>query len=89
MVITDLEILQLLVKAKELGISQMEVATYKAQTKPIEPEVMSEQEQKDMIKALTEVDMPDDQEILYWATPYYDQLQAEKELKTKSKEGIN
>lgn len=73
----DLEILQILVRAKELGIEQKDIDLFK----PKAPDGEDIQSHSDIVKILTESDMPTEDEILYFATPYYDELQALKELK--------
>lgn len=81
---TDLEIMQVLIKAKELGITQEQVAAFKKQ-----PDV-PEQRAEDLIKALSPFDDFSEEEIQYWATPYFDELQHKKEQqKQKLKEEDN
>lgn len=71
---TDLEILKTLIKAKELGISMDDVESFKAKTIPV-----PEQKSEDIVKPLSVLDDVSEEEILYFATPYYDELQHKKE----------
>jgi hypothetical protein len=78
---TDLEILALLVKAKELGVTQAQVDSYKATKSIINvPDYAPE----DILSPLPMSDMPTDEEILYYATPHYDEIQANKRTKEQA-----
>ena len=46
--------------------------------KPIEP-IAEDIEATDVVTPLSVLDDMDDDEILYWATPYYDEIQVKKE----------
>jgi hypothetical protein len=63
------DIIKIMRAAKEMGILEEE-------KKPVDvsaPETVYAE--------VATLDMPSDEEVLYWATPYYDQIQAEKEAK--------
>lgn len=73
---TDLEIMQTLIKAKELGITQLEIDAYKQKTTlPV-----AELKPEDIITPMSVLDDMTDEEIDMWSTPYYDELQKKKEL---------
>lgn len=80
---TDIEIMQVLIKAKELGITMEDVEAFKAKSVP--RETVPELKPEDIIKPLSVFDDISEEEIMYWATPRYDELQAEKELKKQHK----
>lgn len=84
---TDLEAIQLLVKMKELGITQeaIDQLKAKAEEEKIEKQ-MTEAEQQAVIKAFEKDDAYTDEEILYWATPYFDELQDKKNKQQHKKD---
>ena len=83
---TDLEIMQVLIKAKELGITQEQVDEFK-KPKPIQ---MTDEELEAIVKPMSPFDDLSEEEIQYWATPYFDELQQKKEQqKQKLKEEEN
>jgi hypothetical protein len=41
---------------------------------------------EDIIRPLSVFEEYTDEEIMYWATPYFDELQAQKELQKKARE---
>jgi hypothetical protein len=54
------------------------------------PQTVSESKPEDLVKPLSVFDEPTDEEVLYYATPYYDILQENKaEMAKKKKESIN
>jgi hypothetical protein len=65
---TDLEILQLLVKAKELGLSMLDVEAYK--------QTPAAYKDSDILQPVSPLDELTEEEITYWSTPYYEELQA-------------
>lgn len=72
---TDLDILQTLIKAKELGLTMEDVAAFKA------PKVnVSDSKAEELVVPMSVLDQLSDDEILFWATPHYDELQYKKEL---------
>lgn len=80
--------------AKDMGCQSIEIdgiaykffdpsKTYPAQAIASVPDARAE----DLIKPESVFDQISDEEVLYWSTPYYDQLQADKEAKkSKAKE---
>lgn len=79
----DLEIMALLVKAKEVGVSMQDVEAFKASQ--VKEAII--QDPKELEKILKEAPQYTDEEVLFYATPYFDELQAIKAEKDKSKEG--
>lgn len=80
---TDIEIMQILINAKQLGITHADVENYKTKLETV-PELKPEE----IVKPLSPFDGLSDEEILYYATPFFDELQAKKEAqKTKLSEG--
>jgi len=82
----DLKILELLIKKKELGITDEEIAAFK-QSLEAPKQQMTEEEIKKVFSPVTPYDGLTDEEILYYATSYFDVLQEEKELKKQRIEG--
>ncbi len=72
---TDLEILQILTKAKEAGVTMEDVEAFKAK----QHTVVKDEKAEDMVKPLSVLDDLSEEEILFWATPHYDELQYKKE----------
>lgn len=70
---TDLKAIELLIKMKEHGITQEEIDAFKAKYNIIPPDA------PDQVESFFGSDMTDE-EILYYATPYYDEIQTKKEL---------
>lgn len=75
---TDLEIMQTLIKAKELGITQDDVEAFKAKLLPRET-IVPDMKASDILAPISSFDDLSDEEILYWASPYYDDIQTKKE----------
>lgn len=72
----DIEALQLLIKMRELGITDDQVLSFKEKFKKPQPA-------EDGDAALRKL-FPDeftDEEILYYATPYFDELQDRKKIR--------
>lgn len=102
MALTAAEILQVLEKAKELGLQHIEVEGFEAsfgqpsasapspqptvnpQLGAVQP--VPERDAEDIVKPMSVFDEMTDEEILYYSTPYYDELQAKKELMQQAKE---
>jgi uncharacterized HAD superfamily protein len=72
----DIEIMQTLIKAKELGITQSDVDAYKEK---IKQSYVPEMKAEEIVKPISVLDDLSDEELLYWSTPYYDDLQAKKQ----------
>ena len=76
---TELEAIQLLVKAKELGITDEQIKKVMEQS---ETPQMTVQE---MVVPFNLDDMTEE-DILYWSSPYYDELQHNRELQMQKKD---
>lgn len=72
---TDLEIMKLLVRAKELGITHEDIEAYKVSRETIVPDLKA----TEIVVPGSHFDDLSDEEILYWASPYYDEIQTRKE----------
>ena len=96
MALTKDEILELIQKAKELGLQNIEVDGFKASFSPITPtkptapsEPNVELKAEDIVTPESAFNSLSDEEIQYWSSPYYEEIQAKKELQAKSKELAN
>ena len=78
----DIEAIKLLIKMKELGITDEQVKLIKEKNAPV---VQETQDADKLLSQLFPNDYTDD-EIMYWSTPYYDELQAQKELRKQKAE---
>jgi len=76
----DIEAMKLLIKCKELGITMDDVAKFKTNIKANE---VPELDAKDIINPISVFDEITDEEVLYWATPHFDELQMIKEMHSK------
>lgn len=76
---TDIEILQVLVRAKELGISQEQVDAFRPK-----PAQIMELTKEDIARLIGPSNDYTDEEIFYYATPYFDELQAKKMAKEEA-----
>lgn len=83
------EIIQVMRTAKELGLTSFKSAdiefTSQAASAPIveAPKVskdVPELKPEDIVNPMSVLDDLDEDEIKYWATPYYDEIQAKKEM---------
>lgn len=81
---TELEALQLLIKKKELGITDDDVKA--VMSSPI-PSPTTTQEEKELIAQLSKTPFDDltDEEITYYATPYFEELQERKKRSEETK----
>jgi hypothetical protein len=105
MSLSAIEILQVMEKAKELGVTNIEVEGFKAsfgptisQVKETVPQlsaaspqlvaspVVPELDAEDIMKPMSVFDEMTDEEILFYSTPYYDELLAKKELMQQAKD---
>lgn len=87
---TPEEIAMILDNAKRIGCHSVTIDNVVYQLhehmeieQKINPSIPDEVKPEDIMAKLSAFDMPSDEEILYFATPYYDQLQAEKELRAQ------
>lgn len=72
----DIEALQLLIKMRELGITEDQIQSFKKAYKRPEPAEDGEAVAKKLFpEEFT------DEEILYYATPYFDELQEQKKVR--------
>ena len=88
MSLTAAELIQVMEKAKELGLTSFKSGdlelTLAQQVQQI-PQVSApktevpELKPEEIINPLSVLDDMDEDEIKYWATPYYDEIQAKKE----------
>ena len=77
--------------AREHGLPWIEIDGVKMPVTPVQPPQIeiSEEAMKAIYNPVPEFD---DEDVLYWATPYYDELQEKKKLKLeqlKIKEDLN
>ena len=90
------EIMAVMTKFKELGLTSFKAegieigntpAPSPVQVGPIKPKLTQEQieaiDVKDIVQPLSVFDELDEEDIQYWATPYFDELQ-EKKAKMKA-----
>ncbi len=92
------EIMQLMAKFKELGLTSFEIEsegikmgnvplekpqaeTLKAKSQPIPEDIQA----TDIVTPMGVFDELDDDEVLYWSTPYFDEMQANKEKMRSAK----
>jgi hypothetical protein len=87
---THAELVALLTNAKALGLTEMTIDgnRYIFETsKPVEairkPQTVPDVKPEELVKPLSTFDEPTDDEVLFYATPYYDELQAQKAEKAK------
>lgn len=73
---TDLEILTILVRAKELGITQDDVESFKTVSRETNVPDLKPQE---IVVPVSPFDDISEDEILYWHSPFYDEIQTKKE----------
>jgi hypothetical protein len=67
--------------AREMNLKSIEVDGIKFDVPPNAADTVEALDDQELAKALDIMDDLTDDEILYWATPYFDELQAEKEIK--------
>lgn len=80
----DLEIMDLLIRAKEAGVTMDDVEAFKARSvKSHVPDV----EAKDIVQPLSTFEEMDAELVQYWATPYADEIIARREAQMKKAKG--
>lgn len=95
MAFTKDEMIEILTKAKEMGMNSIRVDGIEANFGPALPPEETPpsnviQDPAELLKILQEKQEYTDEEVLFYATPYFDELQAQKELRAKQiKEGLN
>lgn len=83
------EIKALIGLARESGCSEVTVEGVKyvighpVLGKPVE--AVPDQKPEELVKPLSTFDEPDEQEVLYWSSPYYDTLMSQKEDQARKK----
>jgi hypothetical protein len=92
------EIIQIIEVARTSGLSELELNGLKIKfaagkrpkkIKPVIPQqVVPDTKIEEIIKPASPLDELTSEEILYYATPYYDELQAQKEEQKRRAEGI-
>ena len=72
-------------EARELGVTAItyEGVRYEIGAAPKASAPIPDVEAQDLVKPMDFVDQMSDEEILYWSTPWYDELQAKKEQRTQ------
>jgi len=86
------ELMKLMEKFKDLGLASFEVdgikMTASIDNKPAKIKIAETQEleAKDIVSPISVFDELDEEDILYWSTPYWDVLQEKKEAMRKAKE---
>lgn len=85
MSVNDIEVIKLIIKMKELGITKEEFKEFK---ESLEVNKVDKQvEAVEVIPIISPFDNLSDDEILYWATPYGIELESKKEhMNQKHKE---
>lgn len=85
MSLTAEEIMKLMNHAKELGVTTVKVDGFEAHLVPKLPptEPMTEIDDKDLVVPPSPFDDLSDEELLYFATPYFDELQAKKQAQAE------
>ena len=81
---TRLKALELLIKQKELGITEDEIT--KMEDYLLKKEPVRDLKAEEILSPESELDKMTDEELLYYATPYYEELQIKKENMKKIKE---
>ena len=71
----DIKALEMLIKMKEFGITDLDLQEFKAKFQREEPVLNADE----LLNKLYPNELTEE-ELMYYATPYFDQLQAEKEL---------
>ncbi len=67
-------------EARSLGVTEVTVngITYKLGSAPTSHEPVPDQEAKDIVQPMSVLDQYSDEEILFYSTNYFDELQAKK-----------
>lgn len=88
MALTKDEIIEVLTKAKELGLTHIKLEGLECDFRTnigqiTSPQTIShfvpEMKSEEIVTPLSTLDDVSDEELLYYATPYYDELQSRKE----------
>jgi hypothetical protein len=90
------ESLKLIEKAKELGVSELTTegftVKFKDNSQKLSPElpkkpVIPDKLAEELIKPISVLDSLTEEEMLYYATPYFDEMMAKKEAMAKKAAG--
>lgn len=89
---TKQERLEIINDAKEMGLTSVTIDGVKYEwsvtSRAYGP--VLDTDASDLIKEMSPFDGLSEEDILYWSSPYYDQIQADKDLKAKhAKEQID
>ena len=83
------ELKEIIDNAREFGMAQVEVDGVKYHINPITStpfcHPVPELKPEDIIKPLSVLDDMDEDEILYWSSPFYDEIQTNKELQLQAR----
>ena len=99
MTLTVEEICRLMEKFKELGLTSFEIesegikmgnqpagSALSAPLVKVAPPIPDDIKPEDIENPMSVFDEPDEDELLYWSTPYYDDLQAKKQAIAAARE---
>lgn len=88
------EMIRVMEKAKELGLQKLELNDLKFEfVSQVQPHInhinlaVPDLKSAELMSPLSVFDELTDEEILYWSTPRYDEIQAEKEARKNKQEG--
>ncbi len=93
--LTAQDIIAVMTKAKELGVNELKVEGLELRVNAQSPvvvekisplkEIPNDLKIEDILAPSSPFDNMSDEELLYYATPYFDELQAKKELMAKQR----
>lgn len=76
---TDIELLEIMIKARELGITPEEFSAFKEHhNQATQATYVPEAKAEEILSPLSVLDDLSEEEILFWHSPYYDELQLKK-----------
>jgi hypothetical protein len=90
MALTADEIIKIIKESKQMGFNHVRVEGVELISGP-EKEVVDhgpvpDMKAEDIINPLSVFEEPDEKEVLYWSSPYYDELMSQKAAKAAMKE---
>lgn len=82
---TPKKMMALIKEAKEMGLPEIRIGDVYVKFDSPAPiaTAVPELKAEELIKAMSHFDMPTEDELKYYATPYYDELQRQKELRAQ------
>ena len=86
---TKQEIKEIILEARELGLEFVEIDGVKyglGKMQIAAKTFVEEMKAEEIVKPLSVLDEYSEEEIKYWATSYFDELQAKKEARSKQKQ---